>query len=699
MANEKVTFAKGNTPLPTDMIPGRLIVAEDTGDTYLDTEINKRIQLKDGTKVANVNGQVAGYLDVSGTISNTMLGDNSGSVIAGRSLKSNSSGSFIGGNGNDIGTADKIVRYVVAEGQGNRLNASYTILDGLALFENSGIAVCIGGYAILDSNYSVLSVLSSYTKMKAARNSITVIDCTAADFSPANEEASRVELTSDLLSSWRTQGKIEQIAQYNRICFVYGSCNSVSGANNYVSGTFCTTNGQFNKQIDSNDSTVSGEFNVIKRNNNIVIGDRNEGDSIGQMFEIFGTDSYSSGQGMLVGNHLIDKDGYTPKLVLGQCNAIPTTPSYLVVGSGTTTDYLTVADIPDNASKTVGVNGDIHVNIESGYPNLTIVEGNTPTAIPDDAYDKLYKVPTTDTTVYKLMVGFGFGGTGAAHPNYPTWKKYSDWKLIGYVVKELPTVGESGIIYYQIVHNSSDCIVCFYSNNSWHLNRITNLSSPFRVAVFQDIQRKNSLEIHTDDVMQLLQFPEVGQSDAVPSPTKPGQLVNKKYVDELNAEENFKLVVKHTIVEGTSEQACYFSNEWIEDESGQATAGAAFNFKELLVQMNIPVIDSSSSDNYTCNMFTLLNTDQASNANNRVAIMSMTWKKNTASNIAIHSEIRGGRIFTDSGYSAGNTSNRNVKDGGYCNVGALVADNITSVMLQSLTVAWPTGTVITIYGR
>ena len=33
--------------------------------------------------------------------------------------------------------------------------------------------------------------------------------------------------------------------------------------------------------------------------------------------------------------------------------------------------------------------------------------------------------------------------------------------------------------------------------------------------------------------MQLSQFPEVGQSDAVPSPTKPSQLVNKKYVDEI----------------------------------------------------------------------------------------------------------------------------------------------------------------------
>lgn len=533
MANDKVTFAKGNTPLPADIIPGRLIVAEDTGDTYLDTELNKRIQLKDGTKVANVNGQVAGYLDVGGTTPNTMLGDNTGSVIAGSSLKSNSRGSFIGGNGSDIGTADKRASYILTTGQGNKLNASYTILSGMGLFANAGASVCVGSYSILDSNYSILNVASEYTKMKVSKNSITLIDCTADGFSSANEEASRVELTSDILNSWRTQGKMEQIAQYNRVAFAYGSSNNVSGNNNYVYGSYCTTSGQFNKQVNSSDSTVSGEFNITRRDNNIVIGDRNEGDSTGQMFEIFGTDSYSSGQGMLVGNHLIDKDRDTPKLVLGQCNAVATTPSYLVVGSGTTTDYLTVADIPDNSSKTVGVNGDINVNIQPGYPDLTIVEGNTPTAIPDDSYDKLYKVPTTDTTVYKLMVGFGFGGTGASHPNYPDWKKYSDWKLIGYVVKELPTVGEDGIIYYQSVDDSNTCIVCFYSNNSWHLNRIISLSSPFRVAVFQDIQRKNSLELHKDDVMQLSQFPEVGQSDAVPSPTKPSQLVNKKYVDEI----------------------------------------------------------------------------------------------------------------------------------------------------------------------
>ena len=365
MANDKVTFAKGNTPLPADIIPGRLIVAEDTGDTYLDTELNKRIQLKDGTKVANVNGQVAGYLDVGGTTPNTMLGDNIGSVIAGSSLKSNSRGSFIGGNGSDIGTEDKRASYILTTGQGNKLNASYTILSGIGLFENAGASVCVGSYSILDSNYSILNLASQYTKMKVNKNTITLVDCTAAGFSSANEEASRVELTRDILNSWITQGKMEQIAQYNRVAFAYGSMNNVSGSNNYLFGSYCTTNGQFNKQINSSDSIVSGEFNITRRDNNIVIGDRNEGDSTGQMFEIFGTDSYSSGQGMLVGNHLIDKDGDTPKLVLGQCNAVATTPSYLVVGSGTTANYLTVADIPDNSSKTVGVNGDINVNIVS----------------------------------------------------------------------------------------------------------------------------------------------------------------------------------------------------------------------------------------------------------------------------------------------------------------------------------------------
>lgn len=67
MASEKVTFSKGESAnLPEDYVAGRLLVATDTGDTYLDTSDTTRIQITDNRKL-NIDGStpMTGDLNVN----------------------------------------------------------------------------------------------------------------------------------------------------------------------------------------------------------------------------------------------------------------------------------------------------------------------------------------------------------------------------------------------------------------------------------------------------------------------------------------------------------------------------------------------------------------------------------------------------------------------------------------------------------
>lgn len=67
MASEKVTFSKGESAtLPEDHVAGRLLVATDTGDTYLDTSDTTRIQITDNRKL-NIDGStpMTGNLNVN----------------------------------------------------------------------------------------------------------------------------------------------------------------------------------------------------------------------------------------------------------------------------------------------------------------------------------------------------------------------------------------------------------------------------------------------------------------------------------------------------------------------------------------------------------------------------------------------------------------------------------------------------------
>lgn len=65
MAREEVSFARGSkTTIPQDKVPGRLLVATDTGEAYVDDTSDSRVQLKDSTKVSKSGDTMTGILNM-----------------------------------------------------------------------------------------------------------------------------------------------------------------------------------------------------------------------------------------------------------------------------------------------------------------------------------------------------------------------------------------------------------------------------------------------------------------------------------------------------------------------------------------------------------------------------------------------------------------------------------------------------------
>ena len=65
MAREEVSFARGSkATMPEDKVPGRLLVATDTGEAYVDDTSDSRVQLKDSTKVSKSGDTMTGILNM-----------------------------------------------------------------------------------------------------------------------------------------------------------------------------------------------------------------------------------------------------------------------------------------------------------------------------------------------------------------------------------------------------------------------------------------------------------------------------------------------------------------------------------------------------------------------------------------------------------------------------------------------------------
>lgn len=65
MAREEVSFARGEkSTMPQDKVPGRLLIAVDTGEAYVDDTDQSRIQLKDSTKLPLSGGTMTGPINM-----------------------------------------------------------------------------------------------------------------------------------------------------------------------------------------------------------------------------------------------------------------------------------------------------------------------------------------------------------------------------------------------------------------------------------------------------------------------------------------------------------------------------------------------------------------------------------------------------------------------------------------------------------
>lgn len=66
MPREEVSFARGTkSTMPNDKVPGRLLIATDTGEAYVDDTTASRVQLKDSTKVSKSGDTMNGALNMS----------------------------------------------------------------------------------------------------------------------------------------------------------------------------------------------------------------------------------------------------------------------------------------------------------------------------------------------------------------------------------------------------------------------------------------------------------------------------------------------------------------------------------------------------------------------------------------------------------------------------------------------------------
>lgn len=65
MPREEVSFARGTkATMPQNKVPGRLLIATDTGEAYVDDTATSRVQLKDTTKVSKSGDTMSGPLNM-----------------------------------------------------------------------------------------------------------------------------------------------------------------------------------------------------------------------------------------------------------------------------------------------------------------------------------------------------------------------------------------------------------------------------------------------------------------------------------------------------------------------------------------------------------------------------------------------------------------------------------------------------------
>ena len=130
----------------------------------------------------------------------------------------------------------------------------------------------------------------------------------------------------------------------------------------------------------------------------------------------------------------------------------------------------------------------------------------------------------------------------------------------------------------------------------------------------------------------------------------------------------------------------------------QKPNGEAYNFNDVIMTLNIPIIEQGSTEAYGRAFLYIVNSE-TDIANNRVVAQGGVFKKGQVSNISVRAKIEGGIVFGTYVASAGNTSNKQAAFTSYSNIGMLSAENITSVLFTFFGQPIFSGTTVKIYAR
>lgn len=130
----------------------------------------------------------------------------------------------------------------------------------------------------------------------------------------------------------------------------------------------------------------------------------------------------------------------------------------------------------------------------------------------------------------------------------------------------------------------------------------------------------------------------------------------------------------------------------------QKPNGEAYNFNDVIMTINIPIIEQGSTETYGENFLYIINSE-TDTAYNRVVAQGGVFKKGQAGNISVRAKIEGGIVFGTYGASAGNISNKQSAFTSYSNMSMLPAENITSVLFKFFGQPIFSGTTIKIYAR
>lgn len=185
--------------------------------------------------------------------------------------------------------------------------------------------------------------------------------------------------------------------------------------------------------------------------------------------------------------------------------------------------------------------------------------------------------------------------------------------------------------------------------------------------------------------VEALQADKVDKVDGKGLSTNDYTNKDKDILDKLS--KKFELIEQFTLTEDVTQ---IYRN--------QKPNGEAYNFNDVIMTLNIPVIEEGSTEAYGGNFLYIVNSE-TDIVNNRVVAQGGAFKKGQAGNISVRAKIEGGIVFGTYAVSAVNKSNKQTAFTSYSNMSMLSAENITSVLFKFFGQTIFSGTTIKIYAR